>query len=78
MSEKLFAKQLTARKNLKMLKLPVTIVFLALKGYFFKILIYGLLLVHRHGQIYPGLQNTKEITRLVSKVTFKGTVMKIM
>ena len=45
-----------------MLKLSLIYVFLALKGSFFNMLLYGLLLVIRHGQTYPGLQNAKEIT----------------
>ena len=46
---------------LKMLKLSLAFVFLALKGCF-KISIYGLLVVNWHVQIYPGQQNAKEIT----------------
>ena len=52
-----------------MLKLPLTFVFLALKGYFLNI--YGLLLVNWHGQIYPGQQNAKEITPESLKITVK-------
>ena len=45
-----------------MLKLPLMSVFLALKGKFFNMSIYGLLLVDCHGLVYPGQQNAEEIT----------------
>ena len=45
-----------------MLKLPRTFVFLVLKGQFFDIPMYGLLLVNGNGQIDPGHQNDTEIT----------------
>ena len=59
---KFYAKKLTVWKYLKMLKLHLTFVFIALKGLFFNISIYGLFLVNCHGLIYPGQQNPKEIT----------------
>ena len=62
LSGKFYAKILTAWKSLKMLKLRLNFVFLALKYYFFNITIYGLLLVNSHGQVYPGQQKAKEIT----------------
>ena len=71
LSGKLYAKKLTARKNFKMLKLPLSFVFLALKGYFFNMSIYDLLLVNLHGQIYPGQQNAKDITCSSLKITAK-------
>ena len=48
------AKELTVWKYLKMLKLPLDFVFNVLKGYFFNISIFGLLLVNWPGQILPG------------------------
>ena len=62
LSGKFYAKKLKVWKCLKMLKLPLTFVFLALKGYFFDISIYGSLLVKWYGQIYSGKQNAQEIT----------------
>ena len=62
LSGKFYAKILTAWKSLKMLKLRLNFVLLALKDYFFNITIYGLLLVNSHGQVYPGQQKAKEIT----------------
>ena len=53
-----YAKKLTVRKYLKMIRMPLTFVYLALKGCF---LAHGLLLVNWYGQIYQSQQNAKEI-----------------
>ena len=45
LSGKFYATKLTTRKYLKMLKLPLTFVFLALERQFFNISIYGVLVV---------------------------------
>ena len=52
------AKKLLILKNAK----TATFVSLDLKGYFFSISIYGLILVNWSSQIYLGQQNAKEIT----------------
>ena len=70
-SGKFYAKRLTVWKNLKMLKLPLTFVFLALKSWFFNISIDGLLLVNWHGYIYPDQENAKEIILQSLKITVK-------
>ena len=57
LSGKIYAKKLRVWKYVKLLKLPLTFVFLALKGY--HISIYGLLIVNWHGQIYSGQENAK-------------------
>ena len=62
LSGKFYAKKLTVWKNLKMPKMPLTFVFLALKPYFIYISSCGLILVNWCSQIYPGQQNAKEIT----------------
>ena len=53
-----YSKKLTVWKYLKMLRMPLTFIYLALKGCF---LAYGLLLVSWYGQIYQSQQNAKEI-----------------
>ena len=62
-SGKLYAKKLTAWKYLAMLKMSLAFVFLAQKGWFFNMSIYGLLLVNwhdQHDQTHPGQQNPKK------------------
>ena len=62
LSEKLYARKLTAWIYFKMQKLSLTFVFLARKGYVLGIPIYDLILVNWHGQTYPSQQNAQEIT----------------
>ena len=62
LSGKFYPKKLTARKYLKMLKLP-NFCFPCIERLIFSHIKFNLLLVNWHGRIYLGQQYAKEITQ---------------